>query len=481
EILLRSQSDRLQLSRRLGQGFSANGDMLATVYGQKVPVNAVADEAIAPAARAIGPTITGVARVGSHVIEELAVPAALGRAFEELATTGYTLHSLQEPARRSGPFDPCAVDPRAISRSSVLAVIGRDDGDGMGSLELAGQDDPDGGDGALGVRWPELRKHPLFESQIAALESLAGGTVLPNPLWQLLPKRMQETFGLENGPLLTVHPLGGCGMGRDPGEGVVDHLGRVLDGGGSPFEDLVVLDGSMIPCALGTNPALTITALALHAAPQLRKAWGYVPSQRRERLLPPRPVYRVPPPVPPARPTEIEIVERMSGPARLRMPDGKVLECVVELTLPFQSCTIASLVRPGQAPAKLLRSLQLSQGGERRAELRVFRKEKWRSWQLLGGRENDMAAIGDIVEARAALQGTLSFLHRPPQESACSQRWAFLAWAANRGARDAWQEWRSGALRRRAKGRGFLSMACEHLRDAWTLASHAAEVRLLEY
>jgi cholesterol oxidase len=46
-------------------------------------------------------------------------------------------------------------------------------------------------------------------------------------------------------------------MADDPADGVVDHAGRVYG-----YEGLYVLDGSIIPTALGVNPSKTIAALA---------------------------------------------------------------------------------------------------------------------------------------------------------------------------------------------------------------------------
>lgn len=57
--------------------------------------------------------------------------------------------------------------------------------------------------------------------------------------------------------LATVHPLGGAGIGRHAGEGVVDHRGEVF---GHP--GLFVADGSLFPRAPGLPPSMTIAALA---------------------------------------------------------------------------------------------------------------------------------------------------------------------------------------------------------------------------
>lgn len=58
----------------------------------------------------------------------------------------------------------------------------------------------------------------------------------------------------------TVHPLGGCVMGRGADEGVVDMRGRVFG-----YTGLYVMDASIIAANLGLNPSLTVAALAEHA------------------------------------------------------------------------------------------------------------------------------------------------------------------------------------------------------------------------
>ncbi|WP_207956781.1 GMC family oxidoreductase [Rubrobacter tropicus] len=57
--------------------------------------------------------------------------------------------------------------------------------------------------------------------------------------------------------LITVHPLGGCPMGRHEEEGVVDPHGEVFG-----YPGLYVADGSVMPGPVGANPSLTIAAVS---------------------------------------------------------------------------------------------------------------------------------------------------------------------------------------------------------------------------
>jgi cholesterol oxidase len=59
---------------------------------------------------------------------------------------------------------------------------------------------------------------------------------------------------------ITAHILGGACMGTDPDRGVVDEHNRVFG-----HDGLWVVDGAAVPANLGTNPSLTITAIAEHA------------------------------------------------------------------------------------------------------------------------------------------------------------------------------------------------------------------------
>ena len=55
----------------------------------------------------------------------------------------------------------------------------------------------------------------------------------------------------------TAHILGGCIMSDSPKTGVIDFNGKIHG-----YDNLYVIDGSIVPANLGVNPSLTITALA---------------------------------------------------------------------------------------------------------------------------------------------------------------------------------------------------------------------------
>jgi cholesterol oxidase len=134
-----------------------------------------------------------------------------------------------------------------LNRAITLLGCGHDSA--AGEIRL----DADG----IAVRWPEYDHEPSHAELVTLMQAYArahGGRFKP-----FTPARN-----------LTAHPLGGCRMGATVAEGVVDHRGRVFDprdgGGATVYPGLYVMDGSIIPTALGNNPLLTITALAERAA-----------------------------------------------------------------------------------------------------------------------------------------------------------------------------------------------------------------------
>jgi cholesterol oxidase len=66
----------------------------------------------------------------------------------------------------------------------------------------------------------------------------------------------------------TAHILGGCPMGNNADEGVIDARGRLWG-----YDNFYVADGSIVPVNLSVNPSLTITALS-------EWVMGHVPAKR---------------------------------------------------------------------------------------------------------------------------------------------------------------------------------------------------------
>jgi cholesterol oxidase len=84
-----------------------------------------------------------------------------------------------------------------------------------------------------------------FSAMHVAITRATGGEPLPLFTW----KRLRT--------LITPHPLGGCNMAAAPGAGVTNHMGEVFG-----YGNLFVMDGSVIPRAIGRNPSKTIAAIA---------------------------------------------------------------------------------------------------------------------------------------------------------------------------------------------------------------------------
>ena len=81
-----------------------------------------------------------------------------------------------------------------------------------------------------------------------------------------------EPFILSTETLLgiptTAHILGGCVIGADEKTGVVDKRHRVFG-----YQNMMVVDGSVVSANPGVNPSLTITAMA-------ERAMSFIPNKK---------------------------------------------------------------------------------------------------------------------------------------------------------------------------------------------------------
>lgn len=487
ELLMRSRSRHLDLSPRLGERFSANGDLIALALDQHDTVNAIARDDQPVGERRVGPTITGMIDTGlGHVIQDLAIPTPLHRLFEELATTARTLdqlnredpsvHGDEAPAQAAG--DDQGVDRALLDRSSVLALIGHDSAEGRlvpgGGAVHGRRPHAHDEEGLLNVQWPTLKHEARWLDQLHDLEARCsasgmGGRVLANPLWRPLHGDTDALLDRPRGPLLSVHPLGGCAMGLNRWSGVVNEWGQVFGPGDEVFDDLVVLDGSIVPTSLGINPALTIATLARRALDHLMPRWGLGPRAGKDQPAPRhRPWFRVVPEHRTCPPTLVELAEQMRGvlpDAWSPVPGSRPAPRGLEITLRSRPAPLAELARGGLGHRTLVVDTA-------RSHLRVVG---------LGAAPEGAADWSEAAtELTARLSGTLQVLHREASSPWQRKTRALWAWLRNRGLRDMAQTLieREAGLRPQDDEAPGLRRRGRH---AVKVASRAGEARLIAY
>lgn len=316
ELLQRSQARAgaaFWLSPALGTRLSGNGDGLAASAGERLPVGAVgwgadtwqtAADADAPAdaasaAQRVGPTITAmldlrgsdpdasrqkvatvVALERRIVMQDAAVPGALGRLTAELLASVWTLqqlgrcglaptqgHRFDADPLAAGDLQGAQAAQTLAQHSQVLLSMGHDGSHGR----IVWQDGRD----ASVPFWTEVQELATYQVQNDWLQHVRelGGLPLVNPVQQMPPglSTQLDPAAVVPRAIMTVHPLGGCPMADEPARGVVDDRGRVyadLYDHRRRWQGLYVLDGAVVPTSLGINPLLTITAIAERAAAQ---------------------------------------------------------------------------------------------------------------------------------------------------------------------------------------------------------------------
>ena len=253
-LLLRNRRRLARLSSALGTCFSGNGDALGMGFDARAPdvrdarndvgpvmtsaLDYTADRRLILADGGLPPGFHGLLDVarGENLISGWR--RWLVRVRDLLTRAGWTDQGLRPRDLRSLEAQ---ARPKAPNQDALIfLMIGRDAADGrMRLTPLLRRFD---------VRWNAAGSAQLF----ADLERTANE----------LARASDATpfYALAGGPLgkfMTVHPLGGCPMGDDPSTSVVDDAGRVR-----PYPGLLVLDGSIVPTALGVNPSKTIAALA---------------------------------------------------------------------------------------------------------------------------------------------------------------------------------------------------------------------------
>jgi cholesterol oxidase len=248
-LLLENRRRLPKLSPALGSRFSGNGDALGIAFEPKA-------EDVRGSRNDFGPVMTSALDYTHDrrlLLADGGLPANWGvlldvaRGVNVLSGWRRQLVRLRELAVRAGWSDQAMrpreahlksrpVDPDAL----VFLMFGRDAADGQMRLTPLLR--------RFDIRWSKAASAQLFADLQRTAHEVADGS------------RATLFYALDGGPLgkfMTVHPLGGAPMADDPARGVVDDGGKVHG-----YSGLYVLDGSIVPSALGVNPSKTIAALA---------------------------------------------------------------------------------------------------------------------------------------------------------------------------------------------------------------------------
>ncbi len=255
-LLLENRKRLPRLSPALGSRFNGNGDALAMAFDPTA-----AD--VQGARNDYGPTMTskldytaernlivadGGLPASFHVLLDLARGVNVVRGWRRWLLrlrTALTYVGWSDQALKPGHVRRAGTESN--TDSLLFLMMGREAAAGQMRLTPLFR--------RFDIRWSKAASAQLFDDLERTAKEIAEAS------------GATPFFALEDGPgskFATSHPLGGCPMADDPAAGVVDDAGRVHG-----YPGLYVLDGSIVPTALGVNPSKTIAALAERGAAQL--------------------------------------------------------------------------------------------------------------------------------------------------------------------------------------------------------------------
>ena len=252
-LLLKNRSQFPRLSPTLGTGYQGNGDLLA--FFRRDKWTGAAHE-FAPSK---GPVITSYIRLN----DALDGTGAKGRGFyvQDGGFPSFVNWLIEAPHLAPGALtilkrwwnsltggDPdadlstevSAAFGKTVEAVSLLPMLNMGRAPASGKFSLKGKH--------LACDWQRADSQDYFDRVLEAGQTLAqalGVAYEDNPL---------DSFFEQ---VLTAHPLGGCPMGENEHEGVVDKYGAVFN-----YPGLYIADGSVFPGPVGPNPSLTIAALS---------------------------------------------------------------------------------------------------------------------------------------------------------------------------------------------------------------------------
>lgn len=249
ELLLRCRDQYKtlpQLSSFLGRNWSSNGDFLTPAFYYNRAVSPSHGPTITCAINYLHKNETG----HRFFIEDGGIPRILNNFLSRFTAEATTNEDIEKEF---------VAEVQSFQKSNALHekanLLGTDGANPFKYMMPWFAQGVDAGDGRLYLQggvmrmdWNVHTNKPVIEAIIDVHEQLAeatGGKAKVPFTWQLANK------------LITPHPLGGCNMGNNAAEGVVNHKGEVFH-----YPGLYVADGAIVPVPLGLNPSRTIAALA---------------------------------------------------------------------------------------------------------------------------------------------------------------------------------------------------------------------------
>ena len=266
-LLLKSRKENPRafraLSEKLGTRFCGNGDLM-TFASKSRKRGANGEWAPRLINAGYGPVITSAVRVAGEedggegrgfYVEDAGYPEAVNWMLEVVDAPTDTVWGFWRDVARRFVDKLLSRQPETDLGAEVASLLGSTElSAGLLPLLGMGRDIPDGKmelrDGKLNVDWRVKNSEPYFERVRETMQDIVKemGARYSDPLARL-------------NHLVTVHPLGGCPMGRDETEGAVDSYGEVFG-----YPGFYIADGSIMPGPVGPNPSLTIAAIADRSA-----------------------------------------------------------------------------------------------------------------------------------------------------------------------------------------------------------------------
>lgn len=155
-------------------------------------------------------------------------------------------HLVSRMASRCWAYAPCG----SLERTQTYLIMSHDSNKAVMTLEK----------GKPTLRWGGVGRSDHVKYLIDILTKLTsafGGTYINSPFYASLGEQQ-----------ITIHIIGGTRMASDGNghTGATDDTGRLFKGNSRDvYNGLIIVDGSVIPTALGVNPFATITAVAERA------------------------------------------------------------------------------------------------------------------------------------------------------------------------------------------------------------------------